>query len=124
MANILLVDDNADLIRLQSEYLRSEGHFVATAENGIVAMAQADLVAWDLVITDIIMPEKDGIEVIIEMRKRIPTVKIIAMSGGGRVSAKNYLELAGRLGADITLGKPFSASDLMKAVNTVLAITK
>ncbi len=124
MANILLVDDNADLIRLQSEYLSSEGHFVATAENGIVAMAQADLVAWDLVITDIIMPEKDGIEVIMEMRKRIPAVKIIAMSGGGRVSAKNYLELAGRLGADITLGKPFSASDLMKAVNTVLAITK
>jgi CheY-like chemotaxis protein len=124
MANILLVDDNVDLIRLQSDYLRGEGHFVATAENGMIAMGQADLVAWDLVITDIIMPEKDGIEVIIEMRKRIPTVKIIAMSGGGRVSAKNYLELAGRLGADITLGKPFSGSDLMKAVNTLLAIAK
>lgn len=121
MAKLLLVDDNQDLLGLQGEFLRMAGHEVFTAANGNEALEQADRTRFDLVITDIIMPDKDGIEVIVALRKSLPSVKVIAISGGGRLNARDYLSIAQKLGAAATLAKPFSGAELAATVERVLA---
>ena len=121
MAKLLLVDDNQDLLGMQGEFLRMSGHEVETAVNGEEALAHAARSHFDLIVTDIIMPTKDGIEVIITLRKTIPALKVIAISGGGRLNAKDYLSIAQKLGAAATLAKPFSGSELVATVDRVLA---
>lgn len=120
MSCILLVDDHAEFLAVQKELLEDAGHTVVTASNGFKALAAMDAGVFDLVITDIIMPGKEGIETIIELRRRHPLLKIIAMSGGGRVGAMSYLELAEKLGAIHTLEKPFNEAVLLEAIDTVL----
>jgi CheY-like chemotaxis protein len=120
MSCILLVDDHAEFLAVQKELLEDAGHTVVTAANGFKALAAVDAGVFDLVITDIIMPGKEGIETIIELRRRHPLLKIIAMSGGGRVGAMSYLELAEKLGAIHTLEKPFNEAVLLEAIDTVL----
>jgi CheY-like chemotaxis protein len=122
MANILLVDDNIPFIKSQSEFLRYAGHSVSTAGDGKEAM---DLVAnnnFDIIITDLVMPEKEGIEIIIELSQTAPKIKIIAMSGGGRVNATDYLTLARQVGASDTLAKPFTGDELLAAVSRALSL--
>jgi DNA-binding response OmpR family regulator len=121
MAKLLLVDDNQDLLGMQGEFLRMSGHEVETATNGEEAIAHAASSHFDLIITDIIMPTKDGIEVIITLRKTMPALKVIAISGGGRLNAKDYLSIAQKLGAAATRAKPFSGSELVATVDRVLA---
>jgi DNA-binding response OmpR family regulator len=121
MAKLLLVDDNQDLLGMQGEFLRMAGHEVETAVNGDEALSLANHGNFDLMITDIIMPSKDGIEVILALRKSHPSAKIIAISGGGRLNAKDYLGIAQKLGAAATLAKPFSGSELVATVERVLA---
>jgi DNA-binding response OmpR family regulator len=122
MANILLVDDDAPFVKMQRDFLRHAGHTVSTAGNGKEAM---DLVAvndFDLVITDLIMPEKEGIETILELRRKAPKIKIIAMSGGGGwIDIRDSLTMAQQLGASLTLAKPFSGEELTAAVAQVLS---
>jgi YesN/AraC family two-component response regulator len=74
----------------------------------------------DLVITDVLMPEKDGLEVIMEIRAKLPQVKIIAISGGGRISHTDYLVAARRLGAHRTLSKPFIRQELLDTLHELL----
>ena len=123
MANILLVDDDAPLVKVQSELLRRAGHTVSVAGNGKEAM---DLVAdndFDLVITDLIMPEKEGIETILELRRKAPKIKIVAMSGGGAwADTRDSLAMARQLGASLTLAKPFSGEELIAAVAQALSL--
>jgi DNA-binding NtrC family response regulator len=120
MARILLVDDE-DLVRqLFEAVLELEAHEVTTASDGNGALAALATGTFDVVVTDIVMPDKEGIEVIMEMRKMRPELPIIAMSGGGRGSSADYLEMAALLGAKRTLAKPFSAQDLLDAVSAVL----
>jgi DNA-binding response OmpR family regulator len=121
MANILLIDDNPGLLKMQVEFLRHAGHGVTTAANGKEGVQLGRSRPFDLLITDIIMPEKDGIEVIVELRRAIPRMKIIAISGGGRIGPSDYLDLAHKLGAATTLTKPFSGKDLVDAVAALLA---
>jgi len=123
MANILVVDDNLAFLEIQTEYLRRAGHDVTPATNGIEAMNRIESHAFDLVITDLIMPDKEGVQVIMEIRKKYPGVKIIAMSGGGRVNAEDYLAIARRLGATRTLSKPFTGEELLSAVSSVVGET-
>ena len=73
----------------------------------------------DIVITDIIMPDKDGIEVILHLKKNYKKVRIIAISGGGRINAKDHLEIAGQLGVDATLTKPFSHEDIIRIIKEI-----
>lgn len=120
MAKILIVDDNADLLRSTAAVIRAHGHEVATAENGAEALKRADLDSFHLVITDILMPEKEGFETIMTLRRLLPELRIIAVSGGGYIDARQYLDSASMLGAHLTLEKPFSGLDLMIAVNKVL----
>lgn len=121
MPKILVVDDDAMVRTTVSTILRHHGFEVDLAVNGKQGLAAFREAAPDLVITDIIMPEKEGLETIIEMRRARPAIKIIAMSGGGRVGNSDFLRMAKSLGADAVIPKPFGPGDLLGCVKTCLA---
>jgi CheY-like chemotaxis protein len=123
MARILLIDDDDQLRTLLRLMLTHFGHTVTEARNGVEGLKHFALDGTDLVITDLVMPEMEGIETILELRRREPQVKIIAMSGGGRNRGADYLRPAKAMGAAKTLTKPFSNETLIAAVNEVLADT-
>jgi DNA-binding response OmpR family regulator len=116
MARILVIDDEAELRRIIRIALEQAGHEVIEARNGDDGLRQHDDAAADLIITDIMMPETDGIETIIALRRHNPCIKIIAISGGGRVGDTNFLTLAAKLGADQVLAKPFRREQLLETV--------
>lgn len=120
MAKILIVDDEQQLRDVLKTVLQDEGHEVVEASNGNVALEQFRQTATDLIITDIVMPDKEGLETIIDFRRMYPGVKIIAMSGGGRTSPHDYLDMAKKLGAAEVIAKPFSIDDFLKCVEMVL----
>lgn len=121
MARILIIDDDDQIRKMLRLTLNAAGFDVVEAQDGKIAMKlfYQDLTV-DLVITDLIMPEKEGIETIIELRRDFPNVPIIAISGGGRIDPNDYLLLAKKLGAQITLEKPFSRKDIINAVNELI----
>lgn len=120
MATIILADDE-DIIRtLVRRVLQKAGHRVHEARDGQEALNLYPTVGADLVITDMIMPGKDGGEAIAELIRHDPQVRIIAMSGGGRGNIASILSLASELGARRTLAKPFTLTEFMSAVNDTL----
>jgi len=120
MKKILIVDDD-DLIReLLYEILESNGYHVIEAENGNRALEILENESVNLIITDIIMPDKEGIETIIEIKKKLPKTKIIAMSGGGQLDANSYLSIAKKLGVTKTISKPFDPKSLLNIVSELL----
>ncbi len=120
MKRILVVDDD-DLFRgMIVKLLTKAGYDVVAAENGRIAEKMQRESPADLIITDIIMPDREGLETIIGFRKSYPATMIIAMSGGGRVGPKPYLETARSLGAQIALSKPFKTSEILEAVRELL----
>ena len=121
MANILLVEDEEQLRSLLKIVLESAGHTVQEAGDGKEALESYVRNPADLMVTDIVMPNKEGIETILEFRRNHPGLRIIAMSGGGRNSAQDYLKLAKSFGADYVLTKPFSNQAILDVVKTVLA---
>ena len=120
MANILLVEDEEQLRSMLKEVLQSAGHLVREAENGKIALNVYAERPAELVITDLIMPEKEGLEIIRELKRGKAKVKIIAISGGGRNDAQDYLDLARRFGADRTIAKPFSNREILEVIEKVL----
>jgi CheY-like chemotaxis protein len=120
VARILLVDDNVEFRNILTMVLSGESHDVICADNGNDAICSFGHSDFDLVITDLIMPDKEGIELIIELQKDCPTVRIIAMTGGGIQGAQAYLELASAFGVVKTLAKPFSTEVLLSAVELAL----
>lgn len=101
--------------------LQKQGHAVAEAPDGAEALKIMSGRAIDLVITDLLMPETDGIETIMELRRLYPSTKIIAISGGGEYqSGAGFLRAAESLGADLTLTKPFEFKQLLPAVEALL----
>ena len=123
MPRILVVEDD-DLMRDGlRQMIEREGHEALAAENGLLGLKLFQTHEIDLVITDVLMPEKDGLELIKEIRACNPEVKIIAMSGGGRISSKNYLSVAKRLGANGTLTKPFLRKDLIESLRAIFSET-
>ena len=121
MTAILVVDDDAQVLEVVGEMLRLEGYDVATAHDGREALARFRDATFDLVITDLIMPDKEGLETIAEMKSLNAQIPVIAMSGGGRIGATGYLEPARYIGAAATLAKPFTRSELVSLVGSVLA---
>ena len=114
-----LVPQNLDLL---TKALEGEGHEVVPLDDGSKASRLLSSPNdFDMMITDIVMPEKEGIEVISEIRKRNAELKILAMSGGGRIQAQNYLTIAKRLGANQTIEKPFKTIEFLQAVRELLA---
>ena len=100
---------------------RPQAMLLIEADSGKDALQVCRTEPPDLVLTDLIMPDTDGMEVIRELRRSAPDVKIIAMSGGGRVDALDYLWIARRLGAVCTLNKPFQTGELVEAIDRALS---
>jgi DNA-binding response OmpR family regulator len=120
LARILVVDDD-DLIRkLVVRTLERAGYEVVAAADGQQAARQYRDQPADLIITDLFMPEKEGMEVIMELRREDPEVKIIAISGAGSLGPTGYLEVARMIGASKTLAKPFGREELLNAVRQLL----
>lgn len=120
MARILLIEDDETVRGLLVQMLSDAGFEVAQATNGEQGIELYRKTPTDLIITDLVMPEKEGIEVITELRRDFPDVKIIAISGGGRQGGDGYLKIAKMLGAKRTLNKPFSLKSLLEAIQEVL----
>lgn len=113
MPRVIIIDDDEELLPLMEEMLAG-ANYEATAFNraeaGLAAIGEAPP---DIVIVDILMPDKEGLETIREIRTRYPQTRVLAISGGGRVSGAYYLDVARRLGATATLAKPFTRQVLL-----------
>lgn len=118
--SVLLVDDDKAVLHSLSLLLEDLGFRVTTAGNGIEALRKFRASPADLVLTDIIMPDKEGIALIMELRRDYPGAKIIAMSGGGRIGNKDFVSIATALGADAGLQKPFDDILLAATLGAVL----
>ncbi len=124
MARILVVDDESDIRTLVSRILKQAGHDVFEAAEGNEAVSLFRKHLPDLLITDIIMPEKEGLETISELRRDFPNIRIVAISGGGKsLDREACLQFAKSLGANRALAKPFSKQELLDAVQDVLETT-
>jgi DNA-binding response OmpR family regulator len=117
---ILVIDDDIDLCLVMREVLKAEGYEVSLATDGAQGIGSQRNQPASLLITDIFMPNKEGIETIRDFRAEFPNVPIIAMSGGGRLKRQGSLFTAQELGAAVILRKPFSMSDLLSSVAEVL----
>ncbi len=131
MADILLVDDEADVRESIGQILRAAGHQVRTAHDGPSGLQACVERMPDLLITDLIMPNVHGFELIEQLRRSQPALPILAISGGGNfwpdkyqpesVHTTSYLAAAGKFGADTSLAKPFNRRRLLEAVDQLLA---
>jgi DNA-binding response OmpR family regulator len=121
LANILVIDDEEPMRRFVARALEKQGHALFEAADGAEALRILAERPADLVITDLLMPETDGIETIMELRRLYPGTKIIAISGGGEYqTGAGFLRAAESLGADRTLTKPFRFQQLLPAVEALL----
>lgn len=120
MKKILIIEDDDLLRNLLTRFLSKHGYQTESAEDGEKGLLCLKETVFDLIITDIIMPGKEGIETIQEIRSILKDLPIIAISGGGRMSADSYLPLAEMLGANCTLAKPFRNEELLNKVRELL----
>jgi CheY-like chemotaxis protein len=120
VARILIIDDEDQTRRMLQQVLTRAGYEVVEACNGNEGLQRFRDRPTDLVITDILMPEKEGLETIIDIRREFPAVKIIAISGGGRAGNLHFLDMAKRLGAQHILQKPFELQEMLTAVSDLL----
>lgn len=121
MGRVLVIDDDP-LIRQTIRFALEEAGFrVDEAESGVDGCRAAADGDFDLMITDILMPDKDGIETIIEVKRTRPDLQILAMSGGGKIDGGEFLNLARRLGVNDTIGKPFQIGALLAKVGRLCA---
>lgn len=124
MESILIIDDDLPICRLLTDALVRKAYSVRSAANGIEGIQLYRAQPADLVITDMVMPEQDGLSTIMELRRISPDIRIIAMSGGLIQTPKLYLQFAEKLGADRVLLKPFRLDELLKMVAEVLALPR
>jgi len=120
MPVILLIEDDSELRAMLKTALIRKDFTVLEAGNGKEALIQFKPGVTDLVITDLIMPEEDGLKVIMKIRERKPGIKVIAISGGGKAGPCSYLNLAKALGADAVFPKPFSVGELVSKIENLL----
>lgn len=120
MASILVIDDHAAVLETVKVILAKQGHEIRTAPNGRLGMAQMARRHFDLIITDIIMPEQDGMETIERLRQVSARLPILAISGLGMVGDTDFLKAAKAIGASDTLAKPFRAMELVAKVSALL----
>ena len=121
MAKVLLVEDD-ELVRYSlTELLEEAGHQVLARENGYKIIEFVESHPVDIVLTDIVMPEVDGMEVLTAMRKSFPDLPVVALSGGGRISGADYLQMAEVIGAKRTISKPVKPDVLLNTVAELCA---
>jgi CheY-like chemotaxis protein len=126
VAKILIIDDDPSMRRTVSRILARAGHEVIEAPDGLEGVELFRRNHPDIVVTDIVMPKKEGIETILELRRENPLTLILAISGGatllGGSAPLDYLDLAKGLGADAVLAKPFRAPDLLQQIDNLLGL--
>ncbi len=115
MVKVLLVDDDENVRYSLKRLLTRAGHDVTEAENGKKALAQMTS-EIQIVVTDIVMPDMEGIGLLQELKKAYPDLPVVVISGGGRMGAKGYLETANVLGADATFMKPLDESAFLTSI--------
>jgi DNA-binding NtrC family response regulator len=122
MGRILVVDDDLQILRMLQMWLERDGHEVCLAVDGNDALDALKLEPdeFDVVITDIIMPDKEGLELILDLKKKYHKLRIIAMSGGGQLHPLTYLRMADKLKADRTFRKPLKIQELLAAVKELV----
>jgi len=120
MKTILIIDDNEAICETLGIFFKQEGFNVLTAGDGNKGLALLNDNPVDLVITDMIMPEKDGIETLLELKRLSSKIPIIAISGGGKLPPEVYLKTAKELGVKYTFRKPYDRNDILLAVNEAL----
>ena len=121
MARILVIDDDRIVRDTLNVILAAAGHQVALAHDGKEGIKVFAEFQPHLIITDILMPEKEGVETIQDLRRLVPNLPIIAISGGGRVGNMSFLKVAQQFGADRTFAKPFEPDEIVSAVNELVA---
>ena len=119
-ATVLVIDDDPDMVESLAMMLGDHGFPVLTANDGVRGLEMFREYKPAVVLTDILMPEQDGIEVIMTMRRERPGVKIIAISGSGRIGSTDFLTMARKLGADAAFEKGRSASELLELLKAML----
>ncbi|MCX8044724.1 MAG: response regulator [Desulfobacterota bacterium] len=120
MADVIVIDDDHNILVVLAGMLKKAGHTVRTAHDGSTGFALFKERKPDLLITDIVMPEKDGMEIIAEIRRSARDVKIIAISGGSDFIPDHYLDTAQLFGADRILKKPFTLQELTAIINELM----
>ncbi|MCP5158971.1 MAG: response regulator [Gammaproteobacteria bacterium] len=121
MAKILVIEDDTQFCQMLAQMLIQAGHEVETALNGVLGLERFRQSIPDLVITDIMMPEKDGIDVIVDIKRQNAEVRIIAISGGRRAITPQFnLDSAALIGAVQVLAKPFNREQLLAAIAAAL----
>lgn len=123
MSRILVIDDDPEIRSTLKKLLERSGHEVVIAADGRGAETALSGSSFDLMVTDIVMPDQDGLEVIRITRAAHPELPIIAISGGGRLRTGNYLRLAKAMGAVTAIEKPFEFDEFLREVNSALGIT-
>lgn len=124
MAIIVIVDDDPTIQLIAGELLRADGHAIVQAGDGVEALKVLATTPADLVVLDMLMPNMDGLETIIEMRRAHPDTKILAISSGGPMGPHDLLRTARLFGADDTLAKPLTFSTFGAAVDRLLNQTE
>jgi DNA-binding response OmpR family regulator len=122
MPGVLIVEDDRELREMLKVALIRHKYTVLEAVDGKDAIIHFKPSMTDLVVTDIIMPDEDGLKVIMKLREIKPSLKIIAISGGGKAGPASYLNLAKALGADAIYSKPFPVSDLIARIEELLTV--
>ena len=120
MASILIVDDDPTVRLIARELLRDGDHAIVEAADGDLAMAVIGAVPLDLIVLDLLMPNKDGLEVLRHVKAHHPHIRILAVSSGGRIGAVSYLETARVFGADEVMMKPLRLDTFANVVETLL----
>ncbi|MEN8169989.1 MAG: response regulator [Pseudomonadota bacterium] len=121
MPNILVVDDEEAVRQLLNDILDLDGYTVFTAGTGVEASAIYGSNDIDLIITDLVMPEKGGVELIMELKKKDPNIKVIAISGGRAITGRyDYLPIAKLVGASEIISKPFQVAEIRAQVAKML----
>jgi CheY-like chemotaxis protein len=122
MPGILIVEDDEELREMLGVAFGKRKFTILEAANGKDAILHFKPAVTDLVVTDLIMPEEDGLKVIMKLRELKPSIKVIAISGGGKVGPGSYLNLAKLLGADAVYSKPFSLNVLIRKIEELLEV--
>ncbi len=117
---ILLIDDDQQFRDYMYDMLIDQNYHVLLAENGEAGLTQYSSNKPDIIITDIVMPEKEGIEVVLTIRDKDPEIPIVAISGGNFGNAASYLKMVSKLGVNATLGKPFSKDEILEVLDDLL----
>ncbi len=120
MHKILVIDDDDQVRTYFKVLLEDNGYSVDTAENGLIGINCLKQEKYEVVILDLLMPEKEGMETLMEMKKSMPEIKVITVSGGGKIGPESYLSATKILGAEYAFPKPVNQQELLDAVDQII----